>query len=236
MESTLQRVREQLQEGGIDFDTEIIEIVANYKSSVSDIVEELLTTFKESAKTIPSNTTNTNNNMETNTSSNTNTTTTTTTAATTTNNENIPPLSDTATLAPEAQPDDICASLSFLSVEAADSEPTSEGTVDTLTTLNKLEHPITNSIDELVKIGRALKKTIKTCEQHKQTAASEDDKAQWGKAIGIAESLMSCYRQAHNTECNKYIHAAIGGDEGALKTVKQLYESKLNCSKKNALH
>jgi hypothetical protein len=102
---------------------------------------------------------------------------------------------------------DIYASLSQSLLEEvvnSSSEPTSERTVDILTTLQtestkKSKQPITIATLESTKIGKVLTKTIKTCKRHKRTAI-DTDKEQWDNAISIAEILLSSYKQAAELE------------------------------------
>jgi len=91
----------------------------------------------------------------------------------------------------------------LLNNEVLSLEPTPERMVDILTTLQTESHKkklsITVAILEYTHIGNHLMSTVQTCERCKSTA-SEDDKVQWDKAIGIAESLISSYKHAAEVE------------------------------------
>ena len=139
---------------------------------------------------------------------------------------------------------DIYASLSQSLLEEvvnSSSEPTSERTVDILTTLQteskKRKQPITIATLESTKIGKVLTKTIKTCKRHKRTA-SDTDKEQWDNAISIAEILLSSYKQAAELE-SKLVASNKKSEENTAAQVTSLpknttvYKQRLTVQKKD---
>jgi len=138
---------------------------------------------------------------------------------------------------------DIYASLSQSLLEEvvnSSSEPTSERTVDILTTLQteskKSKQPISIAILESTKIGKVLTKTIKTCKRHKRTA-SDTDKEQWDNAISIAETLLSSYKQAAELESKLVASKQESKDNAAAQLIglpknTSVYKQRLTVQKK----